>query len=94
MRASRFGDPRDASPKGTKIFRLAHAEAPTLKKTLVDLLLGTFEFNMVADERTNTLLVHGTKEGIKAIEDLLQVLDAPADDSKATENRQIPGPNE
>lgn len=93
------GDPRAAEPdegpaelKQTKVFPLQHADAQQLRRTVTDLLSGTFNFRTDFDERTNSLLVHGTSEGVAAVEALIKQLDAPGDRPVSDEKRLVEPP--
>lgn len=59
-----------------KIFRLKNAKAPQLAKTLNDLLQG-MAVRITTDERTNSLLVRGSRPLLEEIQVLVRNLDDP-----------------
>lgn len=65
---------RFGGPQPIKIFKLKNAQAKSVAKTL-DALLGDRKATMVADERTNSLLVKGSRDDVMVIEAVLQKLD-------------------
>ena len=68
-----------------KIFALKHAEAAHVAHLLQDLLGGKVgkTIRIVADQRTNSLVIHATPEHLRLVEALLTRLDEPAAERKA-----------
>jgi len=66
----------------TKVFRLKRTQAASVVKNLEELIAGGF-FRVVADERTNSLIMTGTPDQLQAAENLLRQMDeaAPAEPS-------------
>jgi type II secretory pathway component GspD/PulD (secretin) len=68
----------ESDPKGTRVIILKHAKASDLHQTISQLLeLDSPDFRVAADARTNRLLVHGTRERITEVLDLIKELDVP-----------------
>jgi RNA polymerase sigma factor (sigma-70 family) len=68
--------PQSRSAPNITVIRLAHAEAASLAKVL-DQLFVQRNCRIVADPATNTLLVQGDMESIKALTEVVQKIDLP-----------------
>ena len=63
-----------APPIVTKVFALSHARAADMVKTLRTVLEGQ-RITIVADERSNSLILHGSEEALHAATALIERLD-------------------
>jgi hypothetical protein len=75
------GSPPPRVAMELKLYQLKNADASSMVRILTDLFGNRPELRVIADRRTNTLIVHGSAADMDVIAALIQRLDGPEDAS-------------